>query len=116
MRFMDVFLWIGFVMIVNMTANMSLKAFGNLDERKETARGLYESTEFISKSFINTCRGTGFEDLNEWQRRCGEMFKLDYIAWTRADNFMIDKLENQGELLYGKWIGKSGEGEIFCRK
>mgnify|MGYP003309324946 CR=1 FL=1 len=116
MRFTEVFLWMCFAMLINMTATLSLRTFENLNDRRESARLLYESTEFISKSFINTCNGSGFENLNEWQKNCREMFQLEYIAWTRADNFMIDSSEDNGELLYGKWIGKSGGGEVFCRK
>lgn len=73
--------------------------------------------KFIEQSFKNTCYGNGFSDLNEWQKTCRALFNLDYIAWSDASEFMavVDE-DSEGKLLYGKWIGASFDGEVYCRR
>lgn len=87
-----------------------------------------DSLLFISESFRNMCEGKGFSSFVEWQKCCKQMWQLEYIAWSEADDFMKDDViddftqnsdeygnYHQGTLMYGKWIGRYGEGEVFCR-
>lgn len=72
---------------------------------------------FISESFRKTCRGEGFDSLNEWQIVCKALWQLEYIGWGNAEDFMIvDYSFNECPLIYGKWQGRIMEGEVFCRK
>ena len=75
-----------------------------------------EEEGFISETFISTCMGNGFSSLNEWQVVCREKYKLDYIAWSAASDFMLVKESDKGILYYGKWIGKNGSGEVYAYK
>lgn len=73
--------------------------------------------KFISNSFVNTCSGKGFADLNEWQQKCRAMYNLDYIAWCNAEDFMDVSYENKPtQLYYGTWNSNDIKGEIYCRK
>lgn len=81
----------------------------------------YSGKRFIAESFRQTCKGRGFDNLEQWQLTCRRLFKLEYIAWCSSDDFMIDEAgENNSCLMYGKWI--AGEeysdmsGEVYCRK
>lgn len=77
-------------------------------KRKET-----ECCRFVAESFKNTCQGKGFESLNEWQNSCRALWKLQYIGWSEAGDFMIVSGKNESILYYGKWIGEAGDGEIY---
>lgn len=81
----------------------------------ENKKNEYLSTRFISESFRKTCKGNGFKDLNQWQKTCRSLWNLDYIGWCSAEDFMVDPSPESGELLYGKWIGSCGEGEVYER-
>lgn len=81
-----------------------------LDKQKRVA-----SFEFITKSFRNACFGKGFTDLNEWQMVCRDLWKLDYIGWSKAENFMEVKYQENGILFYGTWNDRYGGGEVFQR-
>lgn len=67
------------------------------------------STRFISGSFTNACSGKGFVSLDQWQKSCSDLWKLDYIAWGKTEG------AEGGILMFGKWGGKIGEGEVFYR-
>lgn len=78
----------------------------------------YTEKKFVAESFRNTCQGNGFENLEQWQFSCRNMFDLDYIAWCDSEEFMIDEHKECGKkLVYGKWISKDkkSDGEVYCR-
>lgn len=78
----------------------------------------YTEKKFIAESFRNTCKGTGFENLEQWQISCRNLFDLDYIAWCDSEEFMIDEhKEGNQKLVYGKWVSKDkrSDGEVYCR-
>lgn len=79
---------------------------------------LYEnnSNEFIFNSFINTCNGNGYSDLNQWQKKCRDLYGLEYIGWCNAEDFMaVDYSKTKAPLMYGKWISNKANGEVYCR-
>lgn len=74
------------------------------------------ANHFITESFRITCNGKGFDSLNEWQCTCREMWKLDYIGWADASEFMeVDYSLSDKLLMYGKWKGNLAEGEVYSR-
>ena len=119
MRFHTVLLLMLFLGLISLTLNDYVFYIQKLDVKVNQSRELYISKKFIAESFRNTCKGKGFENLEEWQLTCRAIFKLDYIGWCRAQEFMIDDNEAQGLLMYGKWLGKDGleqsSGEVYCR-
>lgn len=114
----SVFMLMFCVILVGMTGCNSCKS--NTWKHKE-----------IRDAFVNTCLGYGFSSLNEWQKFYREKFSLDYIGWCRAENFLVDKFSQKGNLplYYGCWKSdgknirnkddsenKREFGEIYCRK
>lgn len=90
---------------------------------------LKEENAFIQEMFVETCNGNGFNSLDEWKSVCSEKFKLDYITWSRASEFIVENdeankesevgessVDNQSFLYYGRWHGKNGYGEVYARK
>lgn len=73
--------------------------------------------KFLCESFRKTCAGRGFENLNEWQKTCGALWRCEYIGWTEAEDFLIDRenADEKGKLFYGCWKGENGSGEVYCR-
>lgn len=65
-------------------------------------KSLNES-RFISKSFINTCNGIGFESLDQWEETCRRLYHLDSITWEIPKD----------SIYCGKWSSESSEGEIY---
>jgi len=115
-KFTDVFLWIVLLSTLIISANYSFKTFRQLEEKSSSFEKKVESTEFISKSFRKACSKEGFTSLNQWQKTCKALWKLEYIAWAEAEDFMDVSESEKGTLMYGKWSGNYGSGEIFCRK
>ena len=80
----------------------------------------YSAKKFIAQSFKNACKQKGFENLEQWQLCCRAIFKLEYIGWCQAQDFMIDDFAGGGELMYGKWVAsgdiKECSDEVYCRK
>lgn len=111
MRFIDIL----YIMLILGMLSASLIRFGNqfiqLDEKEENIDIKKESLCFISGSFINTCKGNGFDSLETWQKTCKAMWALDYIAWSDADSFCpVEK----GLCYYGSWSGSQISGDVFC--
>ena len=115
MRFASLLLFSVFMGLFSFAATSEIKLFGETEKRKLQTQRRYESLSFISESFKNSVRGQGFTSLVQWQKTCKAMFCLDYIAWTEAENFMVVENGKSGKLLYGKWIGPYGEGNVYCR-
>lgn len=87
-----------------------------LSETMGEVKNTCEAEKFITESFKKTCKGEGFNSLNEWQVTCRAMFSLDYIGWSNADDFMeVDYEFSKNKLFYGKWIGSGWDGEVYCR-
>ena len=87
------------------------------DQVEKTAK-TYDSQRFIYESFKKTCEGKGFSCFLDWQNYCRNNWKLDYIGFSEAEEFCNDfQLNSKGEvLMYGKWKGPYGEGEVYCIK
>lgn len=113
MKFIDLLVFLMILSVFLLLANSSISTMRKMDNHLSEVRLRAESTEFIHKSFRNACKGKGFNSLNEWQKSCRAMWKLDYIAWADASEFMnVDK----GIVFYGKWASEWGQGEVYCRK
>ena len=87
------------------------KIYGELDLKTKSLTFQNDSLKFISESFENTCRGKGFSSLNEWQKVCGALWKLDYIGWSKADSFLP---LCESSVLYGTWRSSLFNGEVYC--
>lgn len=68
-----------------------------------------DSLNFISQSFCNSCNGKGFSSLDEWKSVCGSLWQLEDIEWSSIN-------DGKDELLYGKWSGPYGSGEVYAKK
>jgi len=109
-----------FILLLSSSVNDYLSFSQKLGQRAGSLQQAYQEKNFIAESFKNTCQGKGFKNLDEWQITCRQLFKLDYIAWTFAEDFMIDEAKNCGEpLVYGSWISQSEKnglsGEVYSR-
>ena len=120
MRFHTVLLLLTFLGLVSVTLNDYTFSVQKLESKAIDSRQVFVAKRFIAESFRNTCNGKGFKDLEEWQLSCRALFKLEYIGWCQAQDFMIDEIPGKGELMYGKWIGsenlKECSDEVYCRK
>ncbi|MCR4954306.1 MAG: hypothetical protein K6A43_09550 [Treponema sp.] len=88
---------------------------------------LKEENTYIHDMFVQTCNGNGFNSLDEWKNVCCEKFKLDYITWSKAPEYVLnaeneyadtEESENysqNGVLYFGRWHGKNGYGEVYAR-
>ena len=85
-----------------------------LEQKSLIACKAFTAKKFIAESFRNTCKGKGFDSLEEWKLCCNALFDLEYINWEQVNN------EPQNlKLLYAEWKGKDlfveCSGEVFCR-
>lgn len=115
MRYFDILIFISILSIGVYSADYEFSAYRKINEKNIYIKEKIDSYMFISESFKNTCNGFGFESLSEWQSECKNLWQLDYIAWTEADDFMIVKESEKGKLMFGTWVGPFGIGEIYCR-
>ncbi len=120
MRFHTILLLLTFLGLVSVSLNDYAFYVKKLDSKAIDSRQVFVAKRFIAESFRNTCNGKGFKNLEEWQLCCRALFKLEYIGWCEAQDFMIDESPQLGELMYGKWIGcddmKQCSDEVYCRK
>lgn len=116
MRFTDALIFLGLLCFLSVSISGGYRNLQGLEEKTSVMEMKVESTRFISESFRNTCSNAGFENLVEWQKVCRAMWKLDYIAWGKAESFMETSESDKGELFYGTWTGPCGRGEVYCRK
>ena len=74
----------------------------------------FSAKKFIAESFRNTCKGNGFDSLDEWMSCCDALFDLESINWEQVNNET-----GNTKLLYAEWKGKDlfveCSGEVFCR-
>ena len=75
-----------------------------------------EAAESIVQDFINACEKGDLQAFYNWQSNCKNSWKLNYISWSLAENFMVDNYDSLfGKLYYGIWEGEISSGEIFYR-
>ena len=86
-----------------------------LDNQRMAKKIEAKITKVVWDSFIETCNGTGYVDLNEWQKANRNLWNLDYIAWGVADDFMVVSEEAGSALYYGVWESEYSSGDVFCR-
>lgn len=72
-------------------------------------------SKYITDSFEKACSENHQQNLYKWQQSCREKWNLDYIAWSYADDFMVDMNKDEGRLCYGVWQGKLANGEVYIR-
>ena len=121
MRLHTALIILTFIGIMSISVLNYLTCVKTLDKKEHNLFITCSGKRFIAESFRQTCKGRGFETLEEWQLTCRRLFKLEYIAWCSSDDFMIDDAGGDNSpLMYGKWI--AGEeysdmsGEVYCRK
>lgn len=115
MRFFDLIIFIFFLSIGVYSAEYEFSSYNKCNEKNNYLKDKVDSYSFIYDSFITTCNGNGFSSLNEWQIKCREMWNLEYIGWTEAEDFMQVQESEKGQLLFGTWVGPFGKGEVYCR-
>ena len=118
MKFYDCLLALLFFGIISISISSFLFDFKEIESQIDFKKKQVCSQKFIAETFRNTCKGNGFKNLQEWQITCRDMFGLDYIGWSKADEFMIDEnAQNYSQLYYGKWTDCELEcnGEVYCR-
>ena len=117
MRLINIFVSLILFGVISLGFGSGLETCRKLDQRYFSLSKNKTSKEFVTKSFINTCKGKGFSDLNEWQLVCRELFNIEYIAWANANDFMDVSMANTNEdLFYGAWTLNGEINEVYCRK
>lgn len=86
----------------------SIQEKENLELRKQV-----DCFKFVSKSFVNTCQGKGFKDLNQWQKTCRALWDIQYIGWSSADDFLEVPENKKNNLFYGTWKSDISNGEVY---
>ncbi len=115
MRLLELVVFIYLQSFLIFSFSGGLKSCSLLYSKKMEVKNAFDSERFISESFRNACEGRGFASFVEWQKVCKDMWELDYIAWTEADTFMEIEKPEKGKLMYGRWTGPYGAGEVYCR-
>ncbi len=120
MRLHTALIILTFIGIMSISVLNYLTCVKTLDKKEHNLFITCSGKRFIAESFRQTCKGRGFETLEEWQLTCRRLFKLEYIAWCSSDEFMIDEGgKDNPPLMYGKWIAgeelKAMDGEVYCR-
>ncbi|MCQ2591572.1 MAG: hypothetical protein MJ188_02210 [Treponema sp.] len=70
----------------------------------------------ITSGFENACCPLNETNLYAWQQKCRKDWELNYIAWSYANDFLIDtSTYNNSTLVYGVWESEVSNGEIFYR-
>lgn len=67
----------------------------------------FSATSTIPASFIRTCRGCGFDNLNTWQQFNRILWNLDYIGWEQSTSADETKIQ-------AVWSSSHLEGQILC--
>jgi len=115
LRFVELLVFGIFQTFLTCLLSSSISLCSDLYQKKIEKKMAFEASRFISESFRETCDGRCFDSFVDWQKTCKAMWNLDYISWTRADSFMPVENSNNGDLLYAKWIGPYGDGEVYNR-
>ncbi len=59
----------------------SLFQISRLCQIRNEVRTCVLSRRFVEKSFIKTCQGGAFKDLEKWKAVCKSLWKLDFIEF-----------------------------------
>ena len=106
MRFLDVILICVILALSSSVFSKQIFSLKKLNDAESQLRACETCLKFVSRSFCNSCKGKGFASLEEWQKVCAAMWKLENINWdVQKDN-----------LLHGCWSGPYGSGEVYCHK
>ena len=81
------FLW----MICILLLSCGIVIFAFYEEKQED---FLQMNQILQLSFIDTCNGYIYSDLNEWQKENRRRFDLDYIGWSEGSDFMVNKSES----------------------
>jgi len=99
------FLW----MICILLLSCGIVIFAFYEEKQED---FLQMNQILQLSFIDTCNGYIYSDLNEWQKENRRRVDLDYIGWSEGSDFMVNKSESN--LYYACWRKNDSFGEIYC--
>ena len=110
MKLIDLLLAIILLSLSAVMLSGSVKELHKLELAISERSAKSASIHFISESFRKTCRGEGFSTLEDWERTCKALWKLEEIDFETCQENGAGK-EN---LLKGKWTGPYGSGEVFC--
>lgn len=113
MKFLDVMIFLFVFSIFCVLFSGELNLYFELVNKNNEYIEKKTEYEFISTSFRNSCQGKGFKSLYQWQKVCKDLFNLEYIGWSNADEFMILSDEIKNPVLYGNWRSKEHEGEVY---
>jgi hypothetical protein len=117
MKLTDALIILSLLLVFAGGFSWSCKFFYDLDSKYYKLQKKVDSANFVRESFIKTCNGDGYKDLDEWQKNCRKIWQLDYIAWCNAEDFMDVSYENSpSALFYGCWENENGFYEVYCRK
>lgn len=105
MRIYDLILFLGAFACLSGLYGKSITKTVKAAEEKVVLQKKADSSEFIIKSFRNTCDGLGFASFDDWKDTCKVMWKLEYIGY-----------EKKNGVWRGFWKGPSGEGEVFQKE
>lgn len=113
MKYLDLLIILFLLSSISIIISGSAKTYKNLYDKNIKVKDDTEACRFISESFKNTCDGKGFESLYQWQKVCKALWDLKYIGWCDAKDFLPISKEYDKKIIYGKWIGNTGEGEVY---
>ena len=114
MRYLEILIILFLLSFSGMFIFGTIKTYKDLSDKNAAIKSEKDACNFISESFKNTCEGKGFESLYKWQKCCSAIWDLKYIAWCDAKDFLPIPKEYDKKVLYGTWIGKNWEGEVYC--
>ena len=80
-----------------------------MEKKLDETRRKCDSLIFISESFSATCKGKGFSSLNEWEKVCRSLWKLESIDWKFCNG-------PDSGLCFGRWSGPYGSGQVYAIK
>jgi len=116
MKFTVAIIFIYLSFFTSICASSGIKALAYMNGIVSEERSQAVCCRFVAESFRNTCKERGFSTLNEWQKSCRELWKLEYISWCKADSFMkVNNSESKEPLFYGRWIYKGKVYEVYSR-
>lgn len=116
MKYIELIFLTTLVLLFSSFMSGQIKNYSNLINKNNDYLTKKNANEFIFESFKNTCEGRGFSSLYQWQQVCKEMWKLDYIGWSDAREVMLINNNIKGPVLYGAWIGKNYEGQVYWKE
>lgn len=114
MRFHNILIWSFLFSLFFVNVNNGYKTVLNLTKTNEEILIKKDSTVFITETFRKACNNDSYTFV-DWQTQCKTMWNLDYIGWSKIDNFMDPSEKNKSSVYCGIWRGNYGNGEVYCR-